>query len=72
MGKTWFSLFPVVLGILMMVIADVTNDVTLALFGLGTLLIGLTVMVLYKLNQILHAIRAAGEDVKTVLKQRLH
>ncbi|KKW26330.1 MAG: hypothetical protein VF00_C0011G0009 [candidate division Kazan bacterium GW2011_GWB1_52_7] len=72
MGKTWFSLFPVVLGILMMVVADVTNDVTLALFGLGTLLIGLTVMVLYKLNQILHAIRAAGEDVKTVLKQRLH
>ena len=64
-------LIPLGFGLLDMVVAITTHDVVLAIFGLGLLLMGMTALVLHKLNEIRNAIRNSSEKVETVLKQRL-
>jgi len=68
----WFSLFPGVIGILTMIVADGAGDLSMSLLGLGMLLLGLTMVVLHKLDQIRSAIHGSGDNIETVLKQRLH
>jgi len=63
---------PLGFGFLDMVAAITTHDVALAIFGLGLVLMGMTALVLHKLNEIRNAIRDSGEKVETILKQWLH
>jgi len=65
-------LIPLGLGGLTMGMAIGMNHVPLAIAGLGMLLVGLTLVVLIKLDQVHSTIRSSGDKVETVLKQRLH
>ena len=63
---------PLGLGFLDMVAAITTHDVAVAILGLGLVLMGVTALVLHKLNEIRNAIRDSDEKTETVLKQWLH